>query len=250
MATAKYHVLGSSSKANAFIFSDGETTIAIDNGFSKTKWQLMVSEAGYDPTKFDAVFLTHMHQDHFRGVSNISQKFRIPLYANSAILNQGVKAYKPTAFDHDSTINIKGLSITAFQTYHDSPGSSGFHFSLGDKKFTLITDTGITSKQMFEYAINSHVVFLESNYCPLLLEDGPYPPHLKRRIDSCYGHLSNVQAMEFLKQLIKTDNIIEEINLCHLSEINNSPSILEDYILDYMTFPLAKYLRINICSND
>lgn len=246
-AILHYRVLGSGSKANSYIFSDGTTTIVIDNGFSKSKWQGLVLSAGYEPQKIDALFLTHMHQDHFRGVSSVSQKFRIPLYANPAIIMQGIRGYRPTAFNYDTTLSIKSLSICSFPTYHDSAGSMGFHFELGGKKVTLISDTGMTSAKMLSYGSSSHILFIEANYCPKLLESGPYPLHLKKRISSNFGHLSNIDSMEFVNQILKTDNKLETLYFCHLSDVNNSVDVVHSYIDKYLKVPKGKKLQIRVC---
>jgi phosphoribosyl 1,2-cyclic phosphodiesterase len=56
-----------------------------------------------------------------------------------------------------------------------------------------------------------------------MLEGGPYPAHLKRRIASDVGHLSNVACGLFLADIFshKTKHIV----LGHLSKENNRPII-------------------------
>jgi phosphoribosyl 1,2-cyclic phosphodiesterase len=67
-------------------------------------------------------------------------------------------------------------------------------------------------------------VFLESNYCEQMLENGSYPLHLKRRISSKKGHLSNDQALElFLKHKPES---LQLLILSHLSQNNNRPEIV------------------------
>jgi phosphoribosyl 1,2-cyclic phosphodiesterase len=63
-------------------------------------------------------------------------------------------------------------------------------------------------------------IVLESNHCPDMLENGPYPESLKRRIRSKRGHLSNMGAARCLQTLGKD---VPQVILAHLSEMNNTP---------------------------
>jgi len=67
------------------------------------------------------------------------------------------------------------------------------------------------------------VLFLESNYCPDLLANGPYPAALRQRVASDQGHLSNYQCAAFLNALADRDDCqLQQVYLVHLSENNNS----------------------------
>jgi phosphoribosyl 1,2-cyclic phosphodiesterase len=63
-------------------------------------------------------------------------------------------------------------------------------------------------------------IVLESNHCPDMLANGPYPESLKRRIRSKRGHLSNPAAAAGLQALGKD---VPQVILAHLSETNNTP---------------------------
>ncbi len=56
-----------------------------------------------------------------------------------------------------------------------------------------------------------------------MLIRGPYPPELKQRILSRFGHLSNESGAEFARFL--ADNGTTRLLLAHLSEINNTPEL-------------------------
>ena len=53
-----------------------------------------------------------------------------------------------------------------------------------------------------------------------MLENGPYPESLKRRIRSKRGHLSNPAAAGCLRAFGKD---VPKVILAHLSEMNNTP---------------------------
>ena len=67
------------------------------------------------------------------------------------------------------------------------------------------------------------MVFLESNHEITLLQNGNYPYHLKKRILSDKGHLSNTSSNEFAKELAKSGTT--RFVLAHLSRENNTPDI-------------------------
>ena len=68
--------------------------------------------------------------------------------------------------------------------------------------------------------MNHNLYVLESNHDPKMLMDGNYPFHLKQRILSDKGHLSNKDSAYYLSNFIgdKTKTII----LAHLSDDNNT----------------------------
>jgi phosphoribosyl 1,2-cyclic phosphodiesterase len=62
---------------------------------------------------------------------------------------------------------------------------------------------------------------MEFNHDEKMLDDGPYPLELKRRIKGPEGHLSNDQAGGLLKTLCHP--ALSTVVLAHLSEMNNHP---------------------------
>ena len=95
----------------------------------------------------------------------------------------------------------------------------------------VITDIGYACKHVIKHFKLCDAVFLESNYCEQMLENGSYPIHLKRRISSRKGLLSNDQALElFLKH--KPDNL-QLLILSHLSQNNNHPGIVNKMFLQH-----------------
>ena len=89
----------------------------------------------------------------------------------------------------------------------------------------LLTDLGKTTEEQKELAQKESVLFLEANYDEKMLEYGPYPRFLKKRIRSVEGHLSNDQAFSFVQESGFSGN---ELYFVHLSDINNDPRLLEE----------------------
>lgn len=230
-STLKYAVLGSGSKANSYIFSDGETTILIDNGFSCAQAVKRIREAGFEPTDIDLIAVTHGHSDHARGVGLLSQKFRIPVYCHKHVELGEKKPFSRHNLTAREAVEINALSLFPFEISHDSPGSLGFHFQLGGKVITVLTDSGIVTAAMKKLIQRSQLLFLEANYCPIMLQNGPYPAFLKHRIESKVGHLSNMGAIALLNSIHEDqEGEPDRVYFCHLSEKNNSPEKLEKQI--------------------
>jgi phosphoribosyl 1,2-cyclic phosphodiesterase len=64
-------------------------------------------------------------------------------------------------------------------------------------------------------------VLLEANYCPEMLEAGPYPERLRNRVRGPLGHLANHQAADVAARLQETR--VSRLVLVHLSRTNNTP---------------------------
>ena len=91
-------------------------------------------------------------------------------------------------------------------------------------EIVYITDTGyIKSKLLKEYQ-NKNIYIIESNYEEEMLRNGSYPYHLKQRIRSDRGHISNDDTCSYLKKIIGKNT--KYIMLAHLSEENNNPELV------------------------
>ncbi|MCK5201500.1 MAG: MBL fold metallo-hydrolase [Spirochaetales bacterium] len=230
MDSVRYAVLGSGSSANAYIFEKDNFSFIIDNGFSLKELSRRAGVAGFDLSRVKFILLTHTHSDHFNGVGTLSRKYKIPVVVHHLLSDDDFNKMKP--FDRLDVIpgkeySFDALSFTPFSTSHDACCPLGYYFSLGEKTFMLLTDTGMISDEMRSLAEKTEIMFLEANYSADLLRTGSYPAFLKNRISSEKGHLSNDDAIEFLNSM--KDSTPDMVYLCHLSDSNNSPErIMED----------------------
>ncbi len=226
----KYAVLGSGSSANSYIFEFNDFAFIIDNGFSCKQAMERAAALGFDTSKVKYIFLTHDHGDHFRGIEILSRKLRAPVVVHKELdLRRKVKThlYKRVDIEPGNEYTEGDFTYRAFRTSHDAEHSVSYHFRLGPAVFTIITDTGAFSREMFDYACVSDVLFLEANYNEQMLIDGPYHHALKQRILSELGHLSNEDALNFLNSIEKNpESRLKEVYFCHLSSTNNHPDIL------------------------
>ena len=113
--------------------------------------------------------------------------------------------------------------MTPFAVPHDSADNNGYLIRFGEHTLCLITDAGEVTEEMGRYLAQAENIIIEANYDPKMLENGPYPWHLKHRILSENGHLCNSAAGDALRQY--SSNGLRRVWLCHLSEENNHPEL-------------------------
>ncbi|MBK7597581.1 MAG: MBL fold metallo-hydrolase [Acidobacteria bacterium] len=75
-------ILGSGSSGNATLVVAGETRVLMDCGLSARETIKRIKAVGEDPSKLDAVVVTHEHGDHARGLTAISKALNVPAYTS------------------------------------------------------------------------------------------------------------------------------------------------------------------------
>lgn len=220
-------VLASGSKGNCTVIEGSSGTILIDAGLSTKELLGRMAAACVDPDTIDAVLVTHEHGDHIRGLDVIARKLDIPVYATEGTLRDFLdhrrtsqKPLRHQTCSYNERFSVGDFLIEPFATSHDAAEPCGYVVSEGDTRIGYCTDTGILSSPMLELLRPCDGIILESNHCPEMLANGPYPESLKRRIRSKRGHLSNHAAAECLRGFGRD---VPRVILAHLSEINNTP---------------------------
>jgi phosphoribosyl 1,2-cyclic phosphodiesterase len=117
--------------------------------------------------------------------------------------------------------------VEALALPHDAPHVA-LRVTAGDRRFGIATDLGHVPRELHGFLSACDHVLLESNYCPRMLEAGPYPERLKRRVAGPVGHLANEQAAELARALENTR--VSRLVLGHLSRTNNVPSRALDVV--------------------
>ena len=225
----RYAVIGSGSCGNSYIFKTKKSGFVVDNGYSFSEFRRRAESFGFNIKDIKYIFLTHIHRDHVAGVETLSNRLGIPVFtAENLDFGEFCRKgfFKRIEITPGQTYSIDDFSFTVFPTFHDAPDSVGYSFCQEGERATIITDTGKTSEQMRRLADESDVLFLESNYCPDMLKNGPYPIWLQKRILSEYGHLSNFDALDFVKSL--SCDRFRKLYLCHISDKNNTPERVQE----------------------
>ena len=223
----KFCSLSSGSCGNVSYLEYKDTKIIVDAGLNGVTTEKALKEIGVDITDVDGAIITHEHRDHVQGAGILSRKYGMNLYANEKTLFASLPRVgrlsdaKVNIFD--GAFEIKDLYIKPFRVYHDAHDPVGLVIYAGDKKATILTDTGLVDEDIIREIDGSDLYYIESNHDEAMLENGPYSYYLKKRVKSSEGHLSNVQAADILKKTLKDKN--ELVFLAHLSHENNTEKL-------------------------
>ncbi len=221
--------LFSSSSGNSTFIGSAKTGILIDAGVSAKRLKEALLAREIDPASLGGIFITHEHSDHIKGMRILASTFKIPVYASEGTMafleeNGHVTSKFPFEIIDEKGVEIGDIFVKSFKTPHDSTESCGFQLTFSDgEKAAVATDTGCITDTMRKYIIGCGLVMLESNHDVGMLQNGPYPYYLKRRILSDRGHLSNECCAEFAKELIEKGT--RRLFLGHLSNENNFPDL-------------------------
>ena len=215
------YTLFSSSKGNSSYFTDGETSFLIDAGGSGKRIEEALRSLNASPCDISAIFITHEHCDHTDGLKGLCRKTAPAIHT---VLPSAEYIEAPGIVTHGREYEVKlgAFTVKSFATSHDSACSVGYVIEhKSGLRIGSMTDTGFVSEEMTKALEGCCAVILESNYDEQMLKNGPYPPELKRRIASEYGHLSNSQSAAVLPCLYKSG--ARRVLLAHISPENNTP---------------------------
>ena len=233
----KVHPLYSSSSGNMFHIETDKTNILIDIGVSYKAINLGLKSIDKDIKDIDAIFITHEHIDHIKGLPLLCRKNNIPIYAcgdtaeylNNMLKEQNIDG-KIIKLDYEQKVKIFDIEITPFETSHDALSPCGYDIYSNGKHISYATDLGFISDDIEEHMKFSDLVVVEANYDKTLLDFGPYPFNTKRRISGIKGHLSNDDTASLISKL--TNFNCSNFIISHMSENNNNLDVLNQTI-DY-----------------
>ena len=235
----EFYTLASSSSGNAALIRSGKTAILLDAGLSARRVAQSLALLGMTPDQLNAVLITHEHSDHVSGVATLTKKYAVPVYAS-----RGTAHFLPQAgsalriFEAGDAFVIGDLQVQSFRTSHDAADSVDYRIDAPDGSLGALTDTGYVTDDAVKALTGVDLLLLEANHDVGMLQSGPYPYHLKRRILGEHGHLSNEAAADFALHCVK--NGTSDILLAHLSAENNTPEAAE--------YAVARRLQAAGCS--
>lgn len=218
-------LLASGSKGNALYIETRESRLLLDAGLSLRALRERLAMVGVDAAQLDGVFISHEHVDHCRGLGPLARSLKIPVGIDPEALcaaERGIGALPALReFQAGETIRFRDLQIETIPLTHDAAATVGFVIESGEGRIGVATDLGIATRLVAQRLQHCRALVLEFNHDEELLRDGPYPWHLKQRIRSNHGHLSNPAAADLLDGLLWEG--LEAVFLAHLSETNNTP---------------------------
>lgn len=251
----KFCPIASGSSGNSIYVGTEYTHILIDAGISGKKIQEGLNQLNVDGKSIDALFITHEHKDHTKGVGILSRRFDIPIYATqgtwTGMANDiGAVAPKNVKYIYSGeNCIINDICVLPFDIPHDAAEPVGYNIVAQNHKMTIATDLGHITDSIKESLTDSEILLLEANHDLDMLKKGPYPWYLKQRILGEKGHISNDVAGNLISEIMSEK--LKHIYLGHLSDENNIPRLAYDTvekILNYNRIKLGTYLKMSLAS--
>lgn len=228
------YTLFSGSSGNCIFIREKDTAILIDAGQSMKRISAELEKIDEDINDIKAIWLTHEHSDHTKGVGMIAKHLGIPIYCQEEVakavyfyaLDKNLPEAKDIAkcirtINTDSVYETGEIMITPFKTPHDSDNSAGY--IIGENELGIATDLGFVSEEVKNNLLPCKNVIIESNYDEEMLKNCSYPPYLKERILASTGHLNNKDCAAFAPELLERG--CESITLFHISKDSNTHEI-------------------------
>lgn len=220
--------LNSGSNGNCYYVGNAKEAVLVDAGISCKETEKRMARLGLSMAKVKAIFISHEHGDHTRGLTVMAKKYRIPVYITCGTLGNSRLSLPQELICHFNShdqVKIGSLEITCFPKIHDAAEPHSFTISCGKLKVGVFTDLGAVCEQLSYHFQQCDAAFLEANYDEEMLRNGSYPYYLKNRISGGVGHLSNKQALDLLINYRPTK--LTHLLLAHLSKDNNNPQLVE-----------------------
>jgi phosphoribosyl 1,2-cyclic phosphodiesterase len=230
----KISILASGSSGNSIYVETDTTKLLVDCGLTGKKTEGLLRQINRRPEDLDAILVSHEHSDHIHGVGVMSRKYNLDIYANEKTWQAmgkklgKIKTEHKYLFNVDEFKTIGDIDILSFGISHDAVAPQFYAFQKNKKQFVILTDTGYVSDRMRDALRNADAYLIESNHDTSMLRMGKYPWHLKQRILSDKGHLSNEDGALAMTDMIGDKT--KRIYLGHLSRENNMKELAYDTV--------------------
>jgi phosphoribosyl 1,2-cyclic phosphodiesterase len=231
-------ILASGSSGNLTLIETSTTRVLVDAGLGKRETLRRLETLSHSIEKLDGIVISHEHSDHVGGLPQVLGLWRTTVFFTPATERATMLAMPETShkrltdvehFHPGDRFCIGDIEVAAFSIPHDAADPVGFTFCAGDgngtTKVAIVTDLGYMPELVKHHLRGADCLILESNHDLEMLKVGPYPWHIKQRVMSRTGHLSNDAVSEYLCDPESFDGEARYLILAHLSETNNNADV-------------------------
>lgn len=228
----KFISFGSGSSGNCYYLFTENFGILIDAGVGVRALKKSFADFGLSMANIKSILITHDHADHVKCVGSLSNDLKVPVYATQLVhaginknycVRQKVNGANIKYVEKQKPFELGDFIITPFGIPHDSSDNVGYMVENNGVTFCLMTDAGCVTDEMKSFISRANYLVIEANHDDEMLKSGPYPDHLKVRVASDNGHLSNKSCAVALAE--NATEKLKHVWLCHLSEENNHPEL-------------------------
>ena len=219
--------IASGSSGNCIYVGSEEAHVLVDVGISGKSIEKGLNSLDLTGKDVDGILITHEHSDHIKGLGVLARKYQVPIYATRETLDE-IRS-KSSLGDYDRELLhpvcpdvdfvVGDLTVKPFSIDHDAANPVAYRVQCGERSVAVATDMGHYDQYIIDHLRDLDALLRESNHDVRMLESGPYPYYLKRRILGDHGHLSNENAGRLLNCILH--DRMKKILLGHLSKENN-----------------------------
>ncbi len=237
----RFSVLASGSAGNACVLSADGFGVLIDAGLGPRLLSARLAAVGLSWNHIHAVVLSHTHSDHRKeqSLAHLVRQ-RLPLYCHAE--HRQMLAGCSTAFRALHSARLirdyvpletwtlaPGLICKSFPLTHDSGATFGFRFEIGNRPATVAyaADLGCWTAELAEHLADADILALEFNHDVELEKSSGRGEELIARVLGDFGHLSNDQAADLLREVLRRSEggRLQHLVQLHLSRECNRPSL-------------------------
>ncbi len=239
--------IASGSSGNCTYIGSGDTHILVDAGISCKRIADSLHSLDVKPEELNGIFITHEHSDHIQGLRVLAKKYGIGIYGTQQTLDRIRSFDKKHEIDEglycpvqpDVPVKTGDFLVNPFSSSHDAANPVVYRIHQGKRSVAVVTDLGVYSQYTVNHLLGLDAILLEANHDLKMLETGPYPYYLKRRIMGNYGHLSNESSGRLLNEVLHDG--MKHVVLGHLSKENNYEALAYETVCLEVTMSEKPY---------